>query len=511
VTHSSTEASDVTADLAARAALWLFVLLSCIYTLASSGRIRTADEYMQFFQAQSLVERGSTTVPQAVHFEDFYGTFDLHGRPRAPYPAGQALMAAPLLDSARFVLAHLPGVPQREETLFYVQVFGAVLTSAVCAAGAMALFFLTLSRLGVSPENALLTTICVALGTLLFPYSGYFFSEPFTTLVLMAAVYEVARNRRLDTRSAVVAGVLLAFAIWIRPTMGLAAPIFAAAILLRERAAALRSTMIVVILPVLSGLAYLLWNKIIFGHALEFGYPKVAEMGKQLNSFQTPFYVGLRGFLFSWGKSIFIYLPPVLLAIFAIPRLWRRDRAIATLAAGLPLTYLAFYMTYTQWEGGLCPGPRYLLPFLCVTCLALGPLLEAGHQRFRRMLLILGGLGFLVQVITYAVSFLEDQAVGAYYDSHFDYRMSYNPLVSQTERLIAYIKGKPAPLGLGFDRWFVFLHKLGISLSIEIVLAIVPIVVMVVAIVRLRNALLQMRYSEMIVIEAPALQPHPLP
>jgi len=127
------------------------------------------------------------------------------------------------------------------------------------------------------------------------------------------------------------------------------------------------------------------------------------------------------------------------------------------------------------------------------------------------MLLILGGLGFLVQVITYAVSFLEDQAVGAYYDSHFDYRMSYNPLVSQTERLIAYIKGKPAPLGLGFDRWFVFLHKLGISLSIEIVLAIVPIVVMVVAIVRLRNALLQMRYSEMIVIEAPALQPHPLP
>lgn len=482
---------DIQSASTQRMALLLFVLLSCIYALCSSGRIRTADEYMQFFQAQNLVARGSTTVPQAVHFGNFYGTFDVHGQPRAPYPPGQALMSAPLLDFARFVLARLPGVPRQEDALLYVQVFGAVLTSALCAAGAMAFFFLTLHALGISAPNALLVTFCVAFSTLLFPYSGYFFSEPFTALVLLAAVFEIARNSTLVPRSAVTAGVLLAFSIWIRPTMVLAAAVFVVAIMLRERVATWRSIGLVLLFPVLAGIGYLLWNKMLFGRALEFGYPNVAEMSKQLNSFHTPFYVGLQGLLISPGKSIFIFFPVLLLAIPAIPRLWRRDRAIAALAVGLPLTYLFFYMRYTQWEGGLCPGPRYLLPFLCVTCLALGSALENGWRSSRAWLLLLATGGFVVQTITYATSFLEDQAIGAYYDYHFDYRMSYDPLISQTRRLIAYLSGKPAGLGLGFDRWFVFLHKLGISLSTEVLFASVPLIVAVFAALRLRTTLIQ--------------------
>lgn len=503
--RSSTEILKPALTLYVRAAFFLFLLLSSIYALTSSGRIRTADEYMQFFEAQSLVARASTTVPQAVHYENFYGTFDLHGRPRTPYPAGQALMAAPSLDLARFVLIRFPGVPRTQQTLLYVQVFGAVFASAICAAAAVALFFLTLIHLDVSINNSLLITFCIAFGTLLFPYSGYFFSEPFTALVLMGAVYELARNSTTDGRSAGVIGLLLSFAIWIRPTMGLAMPIFVIAGLLRDRKRAWSCVAIIFSLPVISGLAYLLWNKVIFGNALEFGYPKVAEMGKQLNSFHTPFYVGLQGFLVSPGKSIFIYMPPLLLAIFGIPRLWKRDRAIAALAVGLPLLYLLFYMRYTQWEGGLCPGPRYLLPFLCVTCLALGPLLETGRQSARRWLAILGGLGFVVQVITYATSFLEDQGVSVYYNANFDYRMSYNPLFSQTARLIAYIKGKPASLGLGFDRWFVFLHKLGVSASTELLWAAVPFTVMIVAVIQLRKTISQLRRPHPVASEAIAV------
>jgi hypothetical protein len=361
--------------------------------------------------------------------------------------------------------------------------------------------------MGVTFDNGLLITFCIAFGTMLFPYSGYFFSEPFTTLVLMAAVYEVAADASLRKRNALIAGLLLAFAVWIRPTMVLAVPVFLVAVLLREGIAGLRSSVTLCVIPLLSGLAYLLWNRIIFGRAFAFGYPNVAELGKQLNSFHTPFLVGLRGFLFSPGKSIFIYMPPVLLAILGIPRLWRRDRAVATLTAALPLLYLLFYMRYTQWEGGFCPGPRYLLPFLCVTCLALGPLLETGQKTFRGWLLILGGLGFVVQIITYATSFLEDQVVGAYYDSHFDYRMGYDPLVTQTQRLIAYIAGRPAGLGLGFDRWFVFFHKLGVAASTEILFAMIPIMGMMMAILQLRRIGLQVRRQHP-VAAAVALQPH---
>ena len=461
-----------------RVAGWLFVCLTCIYALSSSGRIRTPDEYMSFFQAQSLVERGSTAIPQAVQFRDFYGAFDRHGQPRAPYPAGQAWLSAPLLILGKFVLAHLPGVPQTQEAIFYIQVFGAVLTSALAAAAAMAFFFLTLSRLGVSLSNALIATLCVGFGTLIFPYSGYFFSEPFTALIMMAAVYVVAcTGSPTSGKNAIVIGLLLALAVWIRPTMVFATSVFVLGILLREGMAGLRRAAIVFAIPAISGLLYLLSNKILFGRAFNFGYPETEDvLGKHLNSFHTPFHVGLTGFLFSPGKSIFVFMPVLLLAIFGMQRLWGRDRAVGAVSGGLPLIYLLFYMRYTQWEGGVCPGPRYLFPFLILTCLAAGTLLETGQSRVRRWLLVLTVAGFAVQVITYSTSFLEDQAIGrgTYYDSQLNYRMSYNPLVSQTERLVEYVNGKPAPIGLGFDRWFVFLRKMGVAVYTELLIAAVP-------------------------------------
>jgi len=450
---------------------------------------------MPFFQAQSLIERGSTTIPQALRFGDLYGAFDRHGSPRAPYPAGQAFASLLLLILAKFGLARLPGVPHTEGAFFYMQAFGAVLTSALATAGTMAFFLLTLSRLGVSAKNACLTTLCVAFGTLVFPYSGYFFSEPFTALLMMAAVYVLASGGApANGWNAALVGVLLGLAIWIRPTMALATVVFALALILREGRTGFKRALVLCAIPVVSGLFYLLSNKMVFGRALNFGYPETEEMlGKHLNSFHTPFYVGLTGFLASPGKSVFVFMPVLVLAILGMRRLLRRDRAVAIVSAGLPLLYLLFYMRYTQWEGGICPGPRYLLPSLIVTCLAVGPLVESGQRHFRRWLLVLTAAGLAVQIITYSTSFLEDQAVttGAYYDAKLDYRMSYDPLVSQTKKLIEYINGKPATVGLGFDRWFVFLHKMGVAVYTEILIAAIPILLLFLSLSRMRRLLIQ--------------------
>lgn len=447
---------------------------------------------MQFFQAQSLIERGSTIVPQAVQFRSFYGAFDCDGQPRAPYPPGQAWLAVPLLMFGKFILAHLPGVPRTQDAILYIQVFGAVLTSALAVAGAIAFFFLTLSRLGVAINNALIATLCVAFGTVIFPYSGYFFSEPFTAMIVMTAVYVVASQVPTNGKSAMTIGLLLALLIWIRPTMVFVTGVFACALLLRDGSARFKRVLVVCVMPAISGLLYLLSNKIVFGRALNFGYPETEDMlGKHLNSFHTPFYIGLSGFLASPGKSIFVFMPVLGLALLGMRRLWNRERAVATVAAGLPLVYLVFYMRYTQWEGGFCPGPRYLLPFLIVTCLAIGPLLQTGQRCYLRWLLLLTVAGFAVQVITYSTSFLEDQTVstGAYYDAHLSYRLNYDPLVSQTKRLIEYMNGKPAPAGLGFDRWFVFLHKMGVAISAELFIASIPILLFFLSLIRLRRLL----------------------
>jgi hypothetical protein len=210
--------------------------------------------------------------------------------------------------------------------------------------------------------------------------------------------------------------------------------------------------------------ALLIYNFHVYGNALEFGYPAVAEGGKRLNSFETSIFTGLFGFLFSPGKSIFLFAPPVILALVGSPRLWRRDRGLAIVAAGALPVYLLFYSRYSQWEGGYCVGPRYMVPVLVLLCIGLAPVMINPSKRTRVVAIVLTSLGAAVQVISIATSFMESQVpTGVYYGQNWTYKMSYS-LWSQVRVLSHHIVNPAsARLGLGFDRWFVFLGKLGVS------------------------------------------------
>ncbi len=187
-------------------------------------------------------------------------------------------------------------------------------------------------------------------------------------------------------------------------------------------------------------------------------------MGKHVTGFETPLRVGLFGFLFSPGKSIFLFAPPVLLALWGLPALWRRDRGLATIATmGLPLA-LGFYARYTQWEGGYCFGPRYLVPALVLLALALGPALADAGQNARAVALVLFVAGLAVQALGLATSFLEAEVGHGYYNARYDYLLGFNALGMQAELLLKYLGSQePAAIGHGFDRWFVFLSKGGVS------------------------------------------------
>jgi len=107
-------------------------------------------------------------------------------------------------------------------------------------------------------------------------------------------------------------------------------------------------------------------------------------------------------------------------------------------------------------------------------CLALGPVLSEGAARIRKIALLLLILGALVQCISLATSFMEDQAPrGHYYDANWTYHLSYS-LSGQIHLLWKYLgTSEPARLGLGWDRWFVFLHKGGVSAATLAILGLV--------------------------------------
>ena len=449
--------------------LLFFLALNFLFLLTSSGRVRTIDEVTVAFQTESLATRGSTSVPQAITAGLFYGNLDRAGHPQAPYGMGQALLVLPWHVAGRALRAVLPGIPDGATDAAGDAVLTA--SSATFSALAAALALLIFLRLGIAVRIAVAAALILALATPVFAYSTWFFSEPLAAALLLGAALFIFTGPasgpaagRISMRQAVLGGLALSVALWVRPTHAIAVPVFLTAMLVRDGKKAVRPAVALAVVVALFGGAYLLRNQFLFGGPFDFGYSDAAEGGKRLNSFQTPLVTGLYGFLASPGKSVFLFAPPVLLAIAGIRRLWLRDRGLAVCAAMTPLVYLFLFSGYTQWEGGYCFGPRYLLPGIALLGLGLGPMLEAATPSVRRIALALFIAGFLVQGIGISTSFLEDQANGTYYDQQFDYRMSYAPLVSQTRLLVHHAtSGTPALIGRGFDRWFVFLRKAGIA------------------------------------------------
>lgn len=444
----------------------LFLFLQGLYVLTSTGRLHVTDEASAFFQARELVETGSLTVPESTSGFAFYGKRDLVGRLRAPNGPLQAIALVPYyLLGKTFVVA--PGVPEDSRDL--VLTFAVVLSSTTFCALAAALFLTLLIRRGVPPRIAVSVALALALGTPLFSYSAWLFSEPLAVSLLVgAALAAFGDPGPIKTGPATLAGALLGMCLLVRPGHVLAAPLFVAAVLVRDGRRGLHAAIGLGVLAAIGLVVYLVWNYHLFGHPFDFGYPEIADRGKRINDFETPLLTGLAGFLVSPGKSIVIHAPLVLLAIAALPRLARFDRGLALLAIAAPLSYLLLYARYTQWEGGYCVGPRYLIPPLPFLILALGPSLKDANRTAWQRLLVLTAVGALVQLVGLATSFLEDQYASGYYDQQFNYRLGYAPLYSQSALFFHYVlvalSGEPTPpLGTGFDRWFLFLGKAGVS------------------------------------------------
>src|SRR6267378_4395340 len=147
-------------------ALWLLLSLNFLFLLTSSGRVRTIDEVSVDFEVESIVMRASSSVPQAVEANLFYGKYDRTGKPQPPYGFGQAILDVPWYVTGRVLGAWLPGVPAASRNV----VLDAALTasSATFSALAATVMFLIFSRLGISTRASLFGTLLFALATLNF-------------------------------------------------------------------------------------------------------------------------------------------------------------------------------------------------------------------------------------------------------------------------------------------------------------------------------------------------------
>ncbi len=455
---------------AIRTAFFLFLFLNCVYLLTSTGRARVIDEIDVVMQSESLLFRHSAAIPQAVNSGIYFGKFDRNGVPRSAWPVGHAVLVLPWSAFGHYVLARLPGIPSDISDL--------AITTATCwsnasyAALAAAAGFLLFLKLGLTRRSALACALLLAFSTPLFVYSAWLYSEPASTaLFVMAALLLFASGKPVAVSHAVLGSLLLGFSLHVRPANMLTVFVFIAAAVVLDSSQSnqgfkYRTTAILLAVIGICGSLYLARNYAFFGNPFDFGVPYTDINGKDIESWRNPLWLGLVGFLFSPGKSAFLFSPPIILGILGLPGLWRRNRALCVLAAMAPLATVFFYSLRTQWEGNYCYGSRFLLPSLTLLCFPMAALFLDSPTWLRPAFWITAIGGFLVQAIGLSTNILEDMVRNHYFNANWDYRMSYSPIPGQLRLIWKYLHVEPAALGLGWDRWFVLLRAAGASASL---------------------------------------------
>ncbi len=312
-----------------------------------------------------------------------------------------------------------------------------------------------IARRLVSARRALIVVLAAGLASPLWPYARMLFPEAILACALGGAVgCAIMGRERRGVWWAFAAGLCLGGGMLVRAAFGVYALPLGVLLASKhapfhgERESSPLSTKWgeslgeelafgVGVLPFAAGL--LLHNALRFGSPFETGYGG--------EGFSTPIPVGVFGLLFSPGKSVFLYAPPLILAVLLWPRFRRAYPALGAFLALAWVTALLFYGAWWAWYGGWCWGPRFLVPLIPISLLPLGMLPEG--WRWRGSALALIGLGMGVQLLGVLTDVTPQYAsvVGAdesrYRLIHFVPR--YSPLVGATRRVI---HGQMEPLAL---------------------------------------------------------------
>ena len=197
-------------------------------------------------------------------------------------------------------------------------------------------------------------------GTFLWPYAADSFFDPYSGALFAFAAELLLGDAEPRTGRFVVAALSWSAACWLRPILWVTAPVFFLAGLSRIRA---RGDSGRLGLALLSGLAAglgiaLTVNWAYQGSPLHFGYVLSSDL-----PFRSPLGHGLFGLTLGPGRSLLLFAPLVVPAVFA----WRRlTTAARILAFGMPCVLALVIARWFVWSGGSCWGPRYLLAALPV-------------------------------------------------------------------------------------------------------------------------------------------------
>jgi hypothetical protein len=358
-----------------RGSFWLFGAIAFMYLFSTSRERPWGDATPIWEVADSIVQR-----------------HNIYAKTRWPMALpngknGKLYGLAPLLQCA----IHIPGaaVQRGISTRWpaYWQVtwrFTSHLAPTLLGTLACVLFFGLCRRLGMRPVPAAASTLALAFSTSVWVYSRYPYSETLQLACFTGFFTKLLDVRENPTwRQAVVLGVWIGLLVNAKPVF-LLSGIGAGLFLMWELRRNWRALLLVALVSMASafpfGAAYLYYNYVRWGSIYSTGYG-LAFAGSGVSSapigvlHESP-WVGLFGMFLSPGKSIFLYCPPLFLALLGFIRFTKRFRTVvlAMVLTIFPGLYLHAQMI--SWAGDYAWGPRYMTFALAVLLLPAGFLLQ---------------------------------------------------------------------------------------------------------------------------------------
>jgi hypothetical protein len=262
-----------------------------------------------------------------------------------------------------------------------------------------ALFFRLLLQVGYSRRQAAWTTLLLGAGTSIWVYAHRPYSEAVQAVCLVVFLGTLLRAAETPTRGAFFRwGLAIALLVNSKNVYFVCLP--GALVFLWLRLRARQRELLgglgwagLGLAPGLLALAAYNFGR--WGALTASGYGAVTQGAWRENIF-----FGLWGQLLSPGRSVFLFSPPLILALFGIRRLWTRRPAVA-MAIGLTLAPIVLvYARYLFWSGDWGWGPRYLVFALPALVLPAAELFERDPPPGRAKRVALGAvllLGLLVQ------------------------------------------------------------------------------------------------------------------
>lgn len=431
----------------------LFTFCLSVYLLTMGGHLYSADNEIKGMIAEGIVERNSVSLPKT---NMMYMMPGRDGLSYSYFALGSSLTMIPFYLVGDAVSNLAPQIPRPIILEFCYSLINSLVTALTCT-----ILFLICRSLGYGTKTSIVTSLIYGFATIAWPYAKTSWSEPQSLLCVLASFLCLLKFRSENKWFWLsVSGTLLGYGITTRSEMGLFLVVFSGFILLslwhknRGIAHIVRAGLFYGIPLAFFGFVNLYYNYLRFEDWLNFG---------QLNSVEqhlgqtSPFWDSIEGFLvgtyqhlFSTGKGLLVFSPPILMFYWAIKRFRVKHPHVALVCIAVPVIFFisagtSWQMTFMAW------GERYfvsLTPFLILPLAALiEDLVTNGSSYMKRSIFVLTGIGLLVQLLGVTVNFQATSDRLLSEGDKFDVQMlsydpEYSPILLNFKELMTKIENK---------------------------------------------------------------------